>query len=44
MTSRLRERYAAEIVPALTKQFEYQNPMQVPRALEDRGRSGWARR
>jgi large subunit ribosomal protein L5 len=31
MTSRLRERYAAEIVPALTKQFEYQNPMQVPR-------------
>ena len=31
MTSRLRERYTAEIVPALTKQFEYENPMQVPR-------------
>ena len=31
MTSRLHERYAAEIVPALTKQFEYANPMQVPR-------------
>ena len=29
--SRLRERYAAEIVPALVKQFEYGNPMQVPR-------------
>jgi large subunit ribosomal protein L5 len=27
----LRERYAAEIVPALAKQFEYRNPMQVPR-------------
>jgi large subunit ribosomal protein L5 len=31
MTSRLRERYKAEIVPALQKQFEYTNPMQVPR-------------
>ena len=31
MTSRLHERYKAEIVPALTKQFEYRNPMQVPR-------------
>jgi large subunit ribosomal protein L5 len=31
MTSRLRERYQAEIVPALQKQFEYGNPMQVPR-------------
>jgi large subunit ribosomal protein L5 len=31
MTSRLRERYKAEIVPALQKQFEYRNPMQVPR-------------
>ena len=31
MTSRLRERYSAEIVPALQKQFEYGNPMQVPR-------------
>ena len=27
----LRERYQAEVVPALTKQFEYANPMQVPR-------------
>ena len=27
----LRERYQSEIVPALTKQFEYANPMQVPR-------------
>ena len=31
MTQRLHERYKAEIVPALTKQFEYGNPMQVPR-------------
>ena len=31
MTSRLRERYAAEVVPALQKQFEYSNPNQVPR-------------
>jgi large subunit ribosomal protein L5 len=31
MTSRLRERYSAEIIPALQKQFEYRNPMQVPR-------------
>ena len=30
MTSRLRERYKAEVVPALQKQFEYANPMQVP--------------
>jgi len=29
--SRLRERYAADVVPALVKQFEYTNPMQVPR-------------
>jgi large subunit ribosomal protein L5 len=29
--SALRDRYAAEVVPALTKQFEYRNPMQVPR-------------
>jgi large subunit ribosomal protein L5 len=29
--SALRERYAAEVVPALTKQFEYRNPMEVPR-------------
>ena len=31
MTSRLRERYAAEVVPALQKQFDYRNPMEVPR-------------
>ena len=31
VTSRLHERYAAEIAPALQKQFEYANPMQVPR-------------
>src|ERR671930_714237 len=31
MASRLHERYRAEIAPALQKQFEYKNPMQVPR-------------
>ena len=31
MTSQLQERYKAEIVPALQKQFEYGNPNQVPR-------------
>ena len=31
MTSRLHERYNAEIVPALRKQFEYVNPNQVPK-------------
>jgi large subunit ribosomal protein L5 len=31
MTSRLQERYATEIAPALRKQFEYSNAMQVPR-------------
>jgi large subunit ribosomal protein L5 len=31
VTSRLHERYAAEVVPALQKQFEYTNPNQVPR-------------
>ena len=31
MTSRLQERYQAEIVPALRKQFEYGNPNQVPK-------------
>jgi len=29
--NRLHERYRGEIVPALTKQFDYTNPMQVPR-------------
>ena len=31
MTSRLHERYTAEDVPALQKQFEYGNPNQVPK-------------
>jgi len=31
MTSRLHERYREEVAPALRKQFEYSNPMQVPR-------------
>jgi large subunit ribosomal protein L5 len=31
MSQRLHQRYTSEIVPALTKQFEYGNPMQVPR-------------
>jgi large subunit ribosomal protein L5 len=31
MTSRLHERYKAEVVPSLQKQFDYRNPMQVPR-------------
>jgi large subunit ribosomal protein L5 len=31
VTSRLHERYNAEIVPALRKQFEYVNPNQVPK-------------
>ena len=29
--NRLHERYRAELVPSLRKQFEYDNPMQVPR-------------
>jgi large subunit ribosomal protein L5 len=28
---RLKEKYLNEVVPALTKQFEYKSPMQVPR-------------
>ena len=31
MTARLRERYAKEVVPALTKEFGYKNVMAVPR-------------
>ncbi|HTC23086.1 MAG TPA: 50S ribosomal protein L5 [Gemmatimonadales bacterium] len=31
MTHRLQQRYTKEVVPALTKQFEYGNPMEVPR-------------
>jgi large subunit ribosomal protein L5 len=34
MTSRLAERYKAEVAPALQKQFEYRNPMQVPRVTK----------
>jgi large subunit ribosomal protein L5 len=30
-TGGLRQRYEDEVVPALTKEFEYANPMQVPR-------------
>jgi len=31
VTARLQARYAADVVPALQKQFEYVNPMQVPK-------------
>ena len=31
MSSALRQRYEEEVVPALVKEFEYQNPMEVPR-------------
>ncbi len=31
MSGQLKERYTAEVVPALQKQFEYVNPMQLPR-------------
>jgi large subunit ribosomal protein L5 len=31
VSGRLHERYRSEVVPALQKQFEYRNPMQVPR-------------
>jgi large subunit ribosomal protein L5 len=31
VSGQLKERYATEVVPAMTKQFEYTNPMQVPR-------------
>lgn len=30
MASRLKERYRQEVVPALQRQFNYKNPMQVP--------------
>jgi large subunit ribosomal protein L5 len=30
MTSRLKEKYQQEVVPALRKEFNYKNPMQVP--------------
>lgn len=31
MSTGLRQRYEEEVVPALVKEFEYQNPMEVPR-------------
>jgi large subunit ribosomal protein L5 len=31
MSGQLKARYASEVVPALQKQFDYTNPMQVPR-------------
>jgi large subunit ribosomal protein L5 len=31
MVSRMREQYTESVVPALVKEFEYKNPMQVPR-------------
>ena len=31
---RLKDKYYQEIVPALTQQFEYKNPMQVPKLLK----------
>lgn len=31
MTTPLQQRYQSEVAPALAKQFEYANPMQVPR-------------
>jgi len=31
VSGQLKERYTAEVVPALQKQFSYTNPMQVPR-------------
>lgn len=34
MNPRLKDKYYNEIVPALTKQFEYKNPMQVPKLLK----------
>src|SRR5437899_10722974 len=30
MASRLKEKYQKEVVPALQKEFNYSNPMQVP--------------
>ncbi len=44
MSSRLHERYTAEVVPALQKQFEYGNPNQVPQAsARSSSTSVWAR-
>lgn len=33
-TPRLKDRYHKDVVPALMKQFSYQNPMQVPRLVK----------
>src|ERR687883_1413822 len=33
--ARLRQRYERDVVPALTRDFNYQNPMQVPRLAKD---------
>ncbi len=33
-TPRLRTKYAEEVVPALQKQFNYKNPMEVPKILK----------
>lgn len=32
--ARLRERYKRDVVPALTRQFNYRNPMQVPKVVK----------
>ena len=39
-TSRLRERYLKEVVPALSKEFGYGNVMAVPKIDEGRGQHG----
>jgi large subunit ribosomal protein L5 len=33
-TARLRDKYYAEVVPALKEQFQYKNTMQVPRLVK----------
>jgi large subunit ribosomal protein L5 len=33
-TPRLKDKYAKEIIPALMKEFEYTNPMQVPKLVK----------
>jgi large subunit ribosomal protein L5 len=33
-TPRLKDKYHKDVVPALTKQFEYKNPMQVPKLMK----------
>jgi large subunit ribosomal protein L5 len=34
MTPRLKEKYRKEVVPALSKEFGYKNPMEVPRLVK----------